>query len=385
MSSQQASLLLVDDDPAAIQVTGRMLAHYPDQRFATSGEVALRLARESRPDLILMDAEMPGLSGLGVCKALKADPALADVPVIFVTSHDSTALQVAALQEGAADFVSKPLLASQFTARVRAQLRSKALIEDLRRDGRLQGLAARPPPLEQASRVLIVDDDTASIHILRHTLGEMGKLHFAKTGEEALRVTRDVLPDLILLDAHMPGLDGFDVCRTLKADPQFRHVPIAFITRFSDPRYETCALDLGAADFIAKPYTPAVLQARVRNLLELKRRTDAELHAMLERGGIWATHASPRSWGQRPTPSSRTTPMPTSSSSMPRPAACSASRSSRLWAQRLWPCWAKVWRPNSPASGVGRTQRNACLCPATTARGLRWRYPLPASAKAGAG
>jgi PAS domain S-box-containing protein len=61
-------------------------------------------------------------------------------------------------------------------------------------------------------------------------------------------------------------------------------VPIVFVTRFADPRYETRALDLGAADFVAKPYSPAVLQARVRNLLDLKRRADAELRAVLEQG-----------------------------------------------------------------------------------------------------
>lgn len=284
MPASQVRLLLVDDDPAAIQIMGRMLAQYPDQRFATSGEAALQLAREATPDLILLDADMPGIGGLDVCKALKADPDLARVPVIFVTSHGTTALQVAALQEGAADFVTKPLLASQLTARVRVQLRGKAEAEDAHRHPHADSPAAPPSPGGQRARLLIVDDDTASIHILHHTLADIGTLHFAKTGAQALRLAREMRPDLILLDAHMPGLDGFDVCRSLKADPAFRHVPIVFVTRFADARYETRALDLGAADFVAKPYSPAVLQARVRNLLELKWRTDAELHAVLEQG-----------------------------------------------------------------------------------------------------
>jgi PAS domain S-box-containing protein len=137
-------------------------------------------------------------------------------------------------------------------------------------------------PCTQSPRLLIVDDDIASIHVLRHTLAAMGDFHFAKNGEEALDLARRLLPDLILLDAHMLGIDGFDVCKTLKAEAAFRHVPIAFITRFSDPHSEMRALDLGAADFIAKPYTRAILQARVRNLLDLKRRTDAELQSVRE-------------------------------------------------------------------------------------------------------
>jgi DNA-binding response OmpR family regulator len=185
------------------------------------------------------------------------------------------------LQKGAADFVSKPLVASQLTARVRAQLRAGQFVENVKRDCvGWDGSAGRPPG--EVPRLLIVDDDIASIHLLNHTLAAMGDLHFAKTGEEALRLARRLVPDLILLDAHMPEVDGFDVCRSLKAEPAFGHVPIVFVTRFSDPRYEMRALYLGAADFIAKPYTAAVLQARVRNLLDLKRRTDAELQAAQE-------------------------------------------------------------------------------------------------------
>lgn len=282
MAPREVRLLLVDDDPSAIQVMGRMLSQYPDQRFATSGEAALRLAREATPDLIVMDVDMPGMTGLDVCEALKADPVLARVPVIFATSHDpTTLLQVTAFQKGGSDFVTKPLIAAQLNARVRAHLRTKQLIENLQRDSLASGAA---PPLreKQAPRLLIVDDDISSIHILRHTLAAMGDFHFAKNGEEALDLARRLVPDLILLDAHMPGIDGFEVCKTLKAEAAFTHVPIAFITRFSDPRNEMRALDLGAADFIAKPYTRAILQARVRNLLDLKRRTDAEVQAVRE-------------------------------------------------------------------------------------------------------
>ena len=87
MSSQEVRLLLVDDDPSSIHAMSGMLAHYEDQRFATSGDAALRIAREARPDLILLDVDMPGMTGFDVCAALKADPVLADVPVIFVTAY----------------------------------------------------------------------------------------------------------------------------------------------------------------------------------------------------------------------------------------------------------------------------------------------------------
>src|SRR5690349_7275576 len=135
MAPREVRLLLVDDDPSEIHVMARMLSQYPDQRFATSGQAALRLAHELTPDLIVLDVDMPGMTGLDVCEALKADPVLARVPIIFATSHDpTTLLQVTAFQKGASDFVTKPLIAAQLTARVRAHLRAKHLIEDLQRD-----------------------------------------------------------------------------------------------------------------------------------------------------------------------------------------------------------------------------------------------------------
>jgi len=277
--SNDARLLLVDDDPFAIQIMGRMLSQYPNQRFATSGEVALQLARELTPDLILLDAEMPGMTGFEVCEALKLDPELAHVPVIFVTSHNTPQAKTVALRKGAADFIVKPLVAARLKTAVRAQLCTTPMTEDVVRGYIGTGAAPRPPS-KQAPRILIVDDDDAAILILRHTLSDMGDFHFAKTGEDALQLAHRINPQLILLDAHMPGLDGFAVCAALKADPAFEHVPIVFVTRFSDPHNEKRALDLGAADFIAKPFTPTVLYARVRNLLDLVQRTDAALQAV---------------------------------------------------------------------------------------------------------
>lgn len=134
------SLLLVDDDPASVQVLARMLAGLGELRFALSGEDALRLARQSPPDLVLIDAEMPGLGGLEVCAALHADPQLADVPVIIITSHTEIAAEVAGFAAGAADFIRKPPVAEVVVARVRTQLRLKALGDALRASALTDGL-----------------------------------------------------------------------------------------------------------------------------------------------------------------------------------------------------------------------------------------------------
>ena len=134
------SILLVDDDPGSIQVLSRILAGQGQLRFATSGVDALRIARESVPDLVLLDAEMPGMSGFEVCEAMKADYLLADVPVIFVTSHCDADFEVAGLATGAVDFIAKPVRAPLVVARVKTQLRLKQMADTLRQRATIDGL-----------------------------------------------------------------------------------------------------------------------------------------------------------------------------------------------------------------------------------------------------
>jgi diguanylate cyclase (GGDEF)-like protein len=134
------SLLVIDDDPGSVQVLGRMLAGLGHLRFALSGADALALAQASAPDVMLVDAEMPGMNGFELCARMKAEPALAEVPVIFVTSHGDAETEVAGFAAGAADFIRKPPVAEVVRARVGMQLRLKALADALRRTALTDGL-----------------------------------------------------------------------------------------------------------------------------------------------------------------------------------------------------------------------------------------------------
>jgi diguanylate cyclase (GGDEF)-like protein len=131
-AGEHYSILIVDDDPIVVRVVANMLAEFSPLRFATSGTDALRLARRAVPDLVVLDVEMPGLGGFEVCKAFKADPLLAAVPIIFLTSHQSMELEAAGLQLGAVDFITKPPHAALVLARVRAQMEVKRLSDTLR-------------------------------------------------------------------------------------------------------------------------------------------------------------------------------------------------------------------------------------------------------------
>jgi CheY-like chemotaxis protein len=126
-AQERFSILLVDDDSMVVRILSHILSDFAPLRFATSGRVALKLAREAVPDLVLLDVDMPELSGFEVCKAFKRDAALAQVPIIFITSHESPQLQTMGLQLGAVDFISKPPHAPLVLARVRTFQRLKML------------------------------------------------------------------------------------------------------------------------------------------------------------------------------------------------------------------------------------------------------------------
>jgi diguanylate cyclase (GGDEF)-like protein len=133
-------IVVVDDDPGTIYLIGRILYGLGTLSFATSGENALRMIHDSKPDLILLDAELPGMSGFKVFDALKESPDALNVPIIFITSHNEAGFEVSALQMGAADFIAKPFTSSRLLARVKTQLRAKRTADELRRVGSLDAL-----------------------------------------------------------------------------------------------------------------------------------------------------------------------------------------------------------------------------------------------------
>jgi diguanylate cyclase (GGDEF)-like protein len=124
-------------------------------------------------------------------------------------------------------------------------------------------------------RILVVDDAMENIQILHGALQNEHEVLFALDGARALEIARTQQPDLILLDAVMPGIDGYAVCRELLANPETADIPVIFVTALKSPEDETRALGAGAADFISKPVNAAVVRARVRTQLTVKRQRDA--------------------------------------------------------------------------------------------------------------
>lgn len=139
---------------------------------------------------------------------------------------------------------------------------------------------------ENKPTLLVVDDEPANIQALGTLLKDEYRIRVATNGEKALAMVQakdQASPDLILLDIEMPGIDGYEVCRRLKQDPATNSIAIIFVTARDSANDEEHGLNLGAVDYIAKPINPAIVRARVRTHINLKRKTDLlEQYALLD-------------------------------------------------------------------------------------------------------
>jgi two-component system, OmpR family, alkaline phosphatase synthesis response regulator PhoP len=120
-------------------------------------------------------------------------------------------------------------------------------------------------------KILVVDDEEDLLELIGYNLGKEGyRVTCVASGEEAIRETKQALPDLVLLDLLLPSVDGLDVCKAIKADPKTQHIPIIMLTAKSEEADVVTGLELGADDYLTKPFSPRVLLARIRAILRRK-------------------------------------------------------------------------------------------------------------------
>src|SRR3989339_1893627 len=116
--------------------------------------------------------------------------------------------------------------------------------------------------------ILVVDDEEDVLELVRYNLDKNGYgIYTATTGEDALAKARAKLPDLIILDLMLPGIDGLDICKKIKTDTRTQNIPVIMLTAKGDETDIITGLELGADDYVTKPFSPKVLVARVRRIL----------------------------------------------------------------------------------------------------------------------
>jgi putative two-component system response regulator len=136
-------------------------------------------------------------------------------------------------------------------------------------------VAAVDAQVSPRTTILVVDDTPANLSLLANLLNDSYRVQLATSGAKALEIAQRQPPDLIVLDVMMPEMDGYEVCRRLKADPRTRDVPVLFLTALTRPEDESRGFEVGGADFIHKPFNPITVRARVATQLQAKAWLDA--------------------------------------------------------------------------------------------------------------
>ncbi|MCK9379480.1 MAG: EAL domain-containing protein [Sulfuritalea sp.] len=267
-ADERPRILIVDDVSENLHALMSILRDDYAITAATSGEKALELARrQPRPDLVLLDIKMPKMDGYAVLAALKIDPATAEIPVIFVTALAEAADEARGLAQGVSDYITKPVNPDLLKTRVNNQLE----LHRYRRRPVMFDIAAHADPAHPPS-LLVVDDVPENIHELLEALKGEYRIMVAGSGVRAIEIMQGAAPpDLVLLDVVMPEMDGYEVCRRIKAAPNGNRIPVIFVTVIDATEEKVKGFELGAADYITKPFDIDEVKARIRTHLELAR------------------------------------------------------------------------------------------------------------------
>ena len=246
-------VLLADDSPLIHRHTVPILEDEGyDVRSANDGEEAVKLARELVPDLIITDVEMPKLDGYGVCKTVKAEPALAHVPVLICSSLGEAADLERGFDAGADDYLVKPVIPEELISRVAVLVRG-------------QMPASR-------ERVLVVDDSPAQRHYVSDCLSRQGfEVVTAENGQVALGKAQAIKPALIVSDYEMPVMTGFELVHALRRDPDLRQIPVIMLTARESKRDMAQMRAAGASAYLVKPFSQDKCIAMVERTLAERR------------------------------------------------------------------------------------------------------------------
>lgn len=251
--TRRPKILVVEDDrDLALLLRKELEADGYHVVLAGSGEDALWLAREEQPQLIALDIMLPDMDGFVVLERLKEHPVTQPIPVV-ITSVVAEPQKGYAL--GAVDYIVKPFSREKLLSSVHRAL--------------------SPLPTVESRHILVVDDDLDILSLMEEALSFHGyEITTARNGREALERVAESIPDLLLLDIKMPGVDGYEVIRRLKAADATRAIPIVVITAspVDRERDKVQVLGMGADQYLTKPLS-------IENLIHEIKKAIADKHA----------------------------------------------------------------------------------------------------------
>lgn len=267
---------------------------------AENGLQAVELAKSEKPDLVLMDLGLPDLDGWEVTRRIKADAATSAIPIIVLSAHASTEAREKAFAAGSEDFETKPVnwdvlfkKIEDVIAKAIEKAKAKAAAPPADDEIDLGGspdtasatqilhspfALAKEPAALQPKRILVVEDNDPNRVMLCRRLNKQGYVTTeAANGREALAAVAKERFDLVLCDIMMPGVDGYEVLKEMKSDPDLQPIPVIMISAIDEMASVVRCIEMGAEDYLQKPYDPVLLQARINACLDKRRLRDQEM------------------------------------------------------------------------------------------------------------
>ena len=275
-----ARVLVVDDIlPNVKLLEAKLSSEYYDVLTATSGAEALEKVVQLSPDIVLLDVMMPGMDGFEVCARIKANPAVAHIPVVMVTALTDKEDKVRGLEAGADDFLSKPINDIALMARVRSLVRLKMALDEWRvreNTANQLGVVSEASNVMKESaekaRILVIEDKDFEKRKIEDTLRDSHELIMSvSTGAEAMELVSKHEFDLLIISLNLAGEDGLRLCSHLKSNERTRLTPMIMVGETEDMKRIAHGLEIGAHDYIMRPVDRNELLARVRTQVRRKR------------------------------------------------------------------------------------------------------------------
>lgn len=267
-----ACILVIEDNSLNLELMNDLLGSAGHSVWlAGDGETGLAMALQQRPDLVLCDIQLPGIDGHAVALAMRADPALAGVPLVAVTAAAMAGDRDRALAAGFDAIVAKPIEPSAFLARIQPYLPGPMVCPAARADERQRARAGVPPQLaapRPGLTLLMVDDREPQRELKRDLLEPAGYAVLARgDADAAWALLQHTKVDLVLSDVVMPG-GGFSLLARVRADARLHALPFLFLTSSArDPASRERGLALGADAYLIRPIDLDVVLQEIRRAL----------------------------------------------------------------------------------------------------------------------
>lgn len=239
-------ILIIDDDIVNLKMATHILANDYEVICAKSGVEGIDILRNSEIDLVLLDLYMPDMNGLKVLEKIREDAEIFGVKVMILTASGMKTDVTEAIRLGALDFIKKPFFPTELLERIKKALQ-----------------------VEKKDSILVVDDDKMNLMLVQKILGIRYDVFCVSSGSEALIYLQNNAPNLILLDLHMPEMNGLETLEKIRNINKLSDVPVIFLTADSERSTEIEIFKAGAMDYIQKPFIAEVVIRRISRILEL--------------------------------------------------------------------------------------------------------------------